>query len=716
MLLTSKNWRIKAEGKVSEADTLLSILLQNRGIGDQQEIEQFLSDDVGFWHDPFLYNDMRKAVDIINEAIDSHGRVLVYGDYDCDGVTATAILVRYFRSHNCDVRYIVPHRSEHGYGLTEKIMDKVIEEQPNLVITVDCGVTNLDTVAELKERGIKVIVTDHHNVKDELPDADCVICAKRPDNAYPFTELCGAGVALKVVEALGKDGRHGVNGNLWRQAIELAGLATIADLVSVTDENRTIIKRAFKSMENPSNTGVKVMNEMLLFAGKTLDETFISFNVVPRINAAGRLYDSSDALKLFLENNPSEAKKAAQDLTRENDERKEIEAKVFEEARMQLENPGRPEKWSLTNTCGPVVVYGKNWHQGVLGIVAGKLAQYYGRSALVFTDDATEPGCAKGSGRAFGEFDLFKCLEGISDKLVNFGGHKKAAGMLVRKEGMAAFMEALEAEAKRISEAGGADASEDADNSIEVDCELDPSAVNFDSYREICRLRPFGIGNTKPNFVTKDLVIREIGTMSDGAHLRVELTDSTGRYSLSAVGFGMGSYFNLLRSGDKVDICYTMNEYTYRGETTLSLHLNDIIPEASEGFMWKKADIAEKLYSSGLEPSQISKMAHGEDIIPQMVPGPEHFAECYKIIDKYAGNSLSTVDCVLLARLINNNSETFITPFQTKRCLEVFADCGLLRLREITPTRLCFNITSSGKRVKLSDSEVYRKVTNVGQK
>ncbi len=716
MLLTSKNWRIKAEGKVSEADTLLSILLQNRGIGDPQEIEQFLSDDVGFWHDPFLYNDMRKAVDIINDIIDSHGRVLVYGDYDCDGVTATAILVRYFRSHNCDVRYIVPHRAEHGYGLTEKIMDKVIEEQPNLVITVDCGVTNLDTVAELKERGIKVIVTDHHNVKDELPDADCVICAKRPDNTYPFTELCGAGVALKVVEALGKDGRHGVNGNLWRQAIELAGLATIADLVSVTDENRTIIKRAFKSMENPSNTGVKVMNEMLLFAGKTLDETFISFNVVPRINAAGRLYDSSDALKLFLENNPSEAKKAAQDLTRENDERKEIEAKVFEEARMQLENPDRPEKWSLTNTCGPVVVYGKNWHQGVLGIVAGKLAQYYGRSALVFTDDATEPGCAKGSGRAFGEFDLFKCLEGISDKLVNFGGHKKAAGMLVRKEGMGAFMEALEDEAKRISEAGGADASEDADNSIEVECELVPSAVNFDSYREICRLRPFGIGNTKPNFVTKDLVIREIGTMSDGAHLRVELTDSTGKNSLSAVGFGMGSYYNLLRSGDKVDICYTMNEYTYRGETTLSLHLNDIIPEPSEGFMWKKADIAEKLYSSGLEPSQISKMAHGEDIIPQMVPGPEHFAECYKIIDKYAGNSLSTVDCVLLARLINNNSETFITPFQTKRCLEVFADCGLLRLREITPTRLCFNITSGGKRVKLSDSEVYRKVTNVGQK
>ena len=715
MFLTGKNWRLSASEKVADAGELLDVLLNNRGISENQSVEKFLSEDSGIWHDPFLYNDMRKAVDIINDMILSNGRVLIYGDYDCDGVTATSILVRYFRSHNIDVRYIVPHRSEHGYGLTEKIMDKVIEEHPNLVITADCGVTNLDTVAELKERGIKVIVTDHHNVKDELPDADCVICAKRPDNTYPFTDLCGAGVALKLVEALGKDGKYGINNNLWRQSIELAGLATIADLVSVTDENRTIIKRAFKSMEDPSNIGVKVMIEMLLLPGKTLDETFISFNVVPRINAAGRLYDSSEALKLFLENNPSEAKRAAQELTRENDERKEIEARVFEEARAQLENPARPEKWSLTNTCGPVVVYGKNWHQGVLGIVAGKLAQFYGRSALVFTDDATEPGCAKGSGRALGDFDLFKCLESISDKLVNFGGHKKAAGMLVRKDGMGTFMEALEAEAVRLGKESGA-SGEDIDNSIEVECELLPQAVNFDSYNEVCKLRPFGIGNSRPNFVTRGLVVREAGTMSDGMHLRIDLTDCAGKNSLSAVGFGMGSYYNLLRSGDIVDICYTMNEYTFRGETTLSLHLCDIRTDPGKGFMWQKAEIAEKLYSSGLEAPQISKMAHGEDIIPQMVPTPEHFAECYRIIDKFAGRSLSTVDCVLLAKLINNNSDAFITPFQTKRCLEVFADCGLIRLKEITPTRLCFNITSGGKRVKLSDSEVYRKVTDVGRK
>ncbi len=710
MLLTGKNWRLSASRKVADADTLLNVLLKNRGITEGQSVEQFLSEDDGIWHDPFLYNDMRKAVDIINDTMDRKGKILVYGDYDCDGVTATSILVRYFRSHQINVYYIVPHRSEHGYGLTEKIMDKVIEKKPDLVITVDCGVTNVDTVQELKNRGIKVIVTDHHNVKDELPAADCVICAKRPDNTYPFIDLCGAGVALKVVEALGKDGRHKVTGNIWRQAVELAGLATIADLVSVTNENRTIIKRAFKSMKNPSNVGVGVMNEMLLTPGKTLDETFISFNFVPRINAAGRLYDSADALKLFLENNPTEARSAAMDLTKENDERKEIEAKVFDEARSQLENPSRPDKWSLTNTCGPIVVYGKDWHQGVLGIVAGKLSQYYGRSALVFTDDSTEPGCAKGSGRAFGDFDLYDCLERISDKLVNFGGHKKAAGLLVRKTEMCAFMEALENESARIIEEKGQSGEENEDDVINAECEILPEGLDFDSYYEVSKLRPFGIGNPKPVFVTNGLVITNIAQMSGGAHVRLDLTDSKGKISLSAVGFGMGDYYNILRAGDRIDIAYTLNEYCYRGETSLSLHLEDIRPEVPTGFMWQKSDIAEKLYSSGLGMDQIAKMAPGEDIVDQMKPSPEQYGACYKALERFGGAAMSTVDLSLLARLVSNNYDVPVTPFQAKRCLEVFADCNLIRLRTVTPMRVCFNILRTGDKVKLSDSEVYRRI------
>ena len=710
MLLTGKTWRLSASRKVEDADALLGVLLENRGIAEGQDEEQFLSEEDGIWHDPFLYKDMRKAVDIINETIDRRGKVLVYGDYDCDGVTATSILVRYFRSHQANVQYIVPHRSEHGYGLTEKIMDKVIEKKPDLVITVDCGVTNVDTVQELKNRGIKVIVTDHHNVKDDLPPADCVICAKRPDNTYPFIDLCGAGVALKLVEALGKDGKHKVTDNIWRQSIELAGIATIADLVSVTNENRTIIKRAFKSMSKPSNVGVGVMNDMLLAPGKSLDETFISFNFVPRINAAGRLYDSTDALKLFLENNPTEAKNAAQDLTRENDERKEIEAKVFDEARAQLENPARPEKWSLTNTCGPIVVYGKDWHQGVLGIVAGKLSQYYGRSALVFTDDATEPGCAKGSGRAYGDFDLYDCLTRISDCLVNFGGHKKAAGMLVRKTEMGAFMEALEKESAKILEEKGQSGEPDEDHVIAAECEIMPDGLNFDSYYQVSKLRPFGIGNPKPVFITNGLIISGIAQMSNGAHIRLDLTDSEGKYSFSAVGFGMGDYYNILRAGDVIDIAYTLNEYSYRGETTLSLHLEDIRPECDIGFMWQKADIAEKLYSSGLAMNQIAKMAPGEDIASAMKPTAELYGACYKAIERFGGTAMSTADIDLLARLVTNNYDVPCTPFQVKRCLEVFADCKLIRLRSITPMTVCFSILATGDKVKLSDSEVYRRI------
>ncbi len=710
MLLTGKNWRMKASEQITDAGSALNILLNNRGIAAKEDRDMFLSADSGAWHDPFLYNDMHTAVDIISNTMDSGGKILVYGDYDCDGVTATAILVRYFRSHNADVSYIVPHRAEHGYGLTEKIMSHVIALNPSLVITVDCGITNLDTIGELKARDIKVIVSDHHNVKDELPNADCIICSKRKDNTYPFMDLCGAGVALKIIEALGKDGRHKVTNSIWRQAIELAGLATIADLVSVTDENRTIIKQAFKSMVNPANVGVKVMNEMLLSKGKTLDESFISFNFVPRINAAGRLYDSSDALKLFLENNPNEARNAAQDLTRENEERKEIEAKVFEEAKTQIENPGRPEKWSLTHTCGPIVVYGRNWHQGVLGIVAGKLTQYYNRSAIVFTDDAIEKDCVKGSGRSCGDFDLFGTLTAISDSLTNFGGHKKAAGMMVRKSEMGNFMEALEAESRR-----QLDENPDslmAKDDIEIDGEIPFEAVNFDTFDTVCKLRPFGIGNAKPVFVTRNLIISGIYPMSEGAHIRIELVDDCQNGSVSAVGFGIGEYINLLKAGDKVDIAYTMNEYCFRGDSTLSLHLCDIKPHFDDSFIWNKAVIAEKLFSSGLGMKQIAKMAQGEDAISQMIPTPEQFGACYRTIEKFGKGCMSTVDSDLFAKLVNVSTGVKITPFQVKRCFEVFADCGLIKLGSIAPLRLCFSLIQSDVRVKLTDSEVYKRIMN----
>jgi len=717
MLLTGKKWQVSISDEFGDAEAILKVLLKNRGITSENDVNEFLSDNPGVWHDPFLFKDMHKAVDLISDAIDSNQKVLIYGDYDCDGVTATSILVRYFRSHKTQVDYIVPHRSEHGYGLTDNILDKVFELKPDLLITVDCGITNIDTVDIVKSKGIKVIVTDHHNVQDVLPNADAVICAKRADNTYPFNDLCGAGVAMKLVEALGRDGRHKVSSVVWRQAIELSGIATIADLVSVVDENRTLVKKAFQSMRDPQNTGVGVMNKMLLEYGKTLDESFISFNFVPRINAAGRLYDSSDALKLFLSNNPQEAKEAANDLTSQNDERKAIEAKVFEEAVMQVESSNRPDEWSLTNTVGPVVVYGSDWHQGVLGIVAGKLSQYFRRSAIVFTNDSIDLENAKGSGRAYGDFDLFGVLGGISDKLVNFGGHKKAAGMVIKKTEMGIFMRALE-EASREYMNTHEEVIGNAEEILEVDAEIPFDMVNFDTYKKVCLLKPFGIGNSRPVFVTRNLIVSDLKPMSDGVHMRMELIDAAAngdkKNSLSAVGFGMGEYLNVLRVGDKIDIAYTMNEFTFRGETTISLHLEDIRPIYNGGFAWQKPEVPEKLYQSGLPLAQIAKMAPGENLLSSLVPDAQHYTDFYQILSKYSGAKTSTADCDLLAKMINNNTDSNMTPFQVKRALEVFSEAGLIKLKSLSSLRVVFSIIPVAAKVKLRDTDTYKRLNSDG--
>ncbi len=713
MMLTNKTWNVSESACAGDSDALLRVLLNKRGIVSEEDIADFITDNPTLWHDPFLYNDMGKAVEMITDAISTGKKILVYGDYDCDGVTATAIIVRYLKSHGCNVDYIVPHRSEHGYGLTENILDKVFDINPELLITVDCGVTNLDTVRQVMERGIKVIVTDHHNIKEgEIPDADCVICAKRPDNTYPFIDLCGAGVALKLVEAMGRRSPYKVTRNIWRQAVEMAGIATIADLVSVVGENRTIIKKALESMNSGdvANPGVRVMNKMLADQNKPIDETYVSFNFVPRVNAAGRLYDSSEALKLFLEDDEEKASLAAKELTKENEERKSIESKVFEEAVKQIENPSRPEEWSLTNTVGPIVVYGNNWHQGVLGIVAGKLSQYFRRSAIVFTNDSIESDCVKGSGRAYGDFDLFGVLTDISDKVVNFGGHKKAAGIVVKKSNMADFMRSLESRSREISNSQD-DSCRDQDV-LDVELELPYEDVTFDTYNTVCRLKPFGISNSRPVFVTRGLVISDLYTMSEGAHLRVDLTSQKSQGGnanvLSAVGFGMGEYAGCFTVGDVVDVAYTLNEYTFRGNTTLSLHLEDIKPSLT-GFAWAQCETLEKLFRSGLAVGQIVKLNKGLSG-GDVVPDSEDYGNVYKTLYGACGNKNSTADCVLLAKMININCGTDITPFCVRRCLEVFAEAGLIKLGSSGDRNVCFTFLPVTSKASLSATDAYKRL------
>lgn len=718
MLLISKKWHTASAFESEDAAAIVEMLLKSRGITDEKEVEEFLSSSPKQWHDPFLFQDMKKAVDIITDSMRLGERILVYGDYDADGVTATSILVRYFRLHNCNVDYIVPHRAEHGYGLTDNIMEKIMEKKPNLLITVDCGITNIDTVQTIRAAGVKVIVTDHHNVKDELPVAEAVICAKREDNTYPCKDLCGAGVALKLVEALGRDGRYKVNSNFWHQAIELAGIATIADLVPLIDENRTLVKQAFVSMQNPANPGVRKMNEMLLGEnGRVMDETFISFNFVPRINAAGRLYDSSDSLKLFLEDDDKIVSDAVKSLTQQNDERKEIEAKVFAEAVAQLESSDRPNEWAITNTVGPLVVYSPNWHQGVLGIVAGKLSQHFRRSAIAFTNDSIGVNTIKGSGRSFGEFDLYSALDSVGDLCVNFGGHKKAAGLVVEKDKLYQFMRKLE-DNVRNCRIENSDLDEnvdwnDEDDSLVADAILDIKQIDFNTYKEICKMKPFGIGNRKPTFVTRKVTIGDIQTMSFGAHIRLDVFDSKANGDnssnmISVVGFGMGQLSKVLKVGDVVDIAYSLNEHSYKGKTSISLHLMDIKIDYKKDFLWSKSEYAERLYRSGLELSELRKLT--QHPIEDLIPSEAQYGECYKVLNGIANGELSTCDTDLLARLITNETGKMFTPFQLMRCVDVFSEVGLIKLGIMSDSRICFSILPSKDKKKLSESKTFQRM------
>ncbi len=704
MLLTSPKWHYVLDETYTSTDALFDALLDKHGIDTPEKKEDFLNDRGAEFYDPFLYNDMRKAVDIIARAMEDRSRILVYGDYDCDGVTATSILVRYFRSHDIDVRYIVPNREEHGYGLTDNIIDEVIGQAPDLVITVDCGITNIDTVARLRSQGIKVIISDHHNVQEQIPDADAVLCAKRRDNTYPYTELCGAGVAMKIVQAMGIDKRFPVNNDVWRQAIELAGIATIADLVPVLDENRTIIKKAFISMKDPVNPGIRVMNEILAqkAGSRRFDETFISFNFVPRVNAAGRLYDSSEALRLFLEDDGNKVREAAVALGDQNDERKQIEARVYEEAVAQIEDERRPDEWSLANTKGPVVAYASNWHQGVLGIVAGRIAANYRRTALVFTTDSINPENLKGSGRAYGEYDLFAALGRVSGTLENFGGHRKAAGVTVKKSRLMEFLKALEEDAGQHSDEA------EKDDELEITARLCRNIVNFDTFNMTNRFKPYGIGNRKPVFVTEGLVVVSVNDMTDGAHIRLELADRNGGKDepLSAVGFGMGIYSGILRPGDIIDIAYTMNEYTYKGNTTLSLYLEDIKISSDEGFLYKKADIAEQLYRSGMELDQIAKLA-GTSVSEGFIPGKVDYLACFQTLKDASRGETSYADYPLLAKLIERKTGVKMTPFKVARCMDVFSESHLVKLGVLSTLRICFRFLKTEGKTDLKQSDLY---------
>ena len=567
---TGRRWTVagrlceEAEPLASGVD-LLQFLLKVRQPEEGEERDAFLAPSLAHVPDPFRIDGMEPAVDCIAAALRAGERILVHGDYDADGVTATALLTEFLRGLGADCLYFIPDRLGEGYGLSERSAEVVRASGARLVITVDCGVSALDEIAALKASGVSVVVTDHHVCKETLPTADAVIDLKRPDTTYPFTGLSGAGVALRLTQAICM--RLGL-GDRWEGGIDLAALGTIADIVPLTDENRIWAAIGLERMRRAPRPGVAALLETSNTSLEALDEFIVSFRLAPRLNAAGRMGDASRAVELLLSTVPAAAARLAVELEQENTRRQAVEAGIFEEAAAQAGTylEGHPQ----TPASAPLVVAASGWHAGVVGIVAARLTEAFFRPAIVF---AEENGQYRGSGRSYGDFDLLAALTDASSETVRYGGHRKAAGVAIEIDRIDAFRAALEAHAAALPVAAGG-----VGPAVDADALLPSSALTLDNALALRRLAPFGEGNPKPLFITRSVRIQSQKPLAEGRHRRFSFMSDTGVPLPDGIAFGTASRADAFADGDKVDLLYLLEVNEWNRTRRVQLNLRELRP------------------------------------------------------------------------------------------------------------------------------------------
>lgn len=522
---------------------LLTKILVNRGITDDKEIDTFLNPTRNDFYDPYLMPDMDKAVERIIKAINNQEKVMIYGDYDVDGITSITVLKKFLEERGLKTGHYIPNRLEEGYGLNENAIRSIAEQKYTLMITVDCGISGIEEVELANQLGIETIITDHHEQSESLPNAYAIINAKRKDSQYPFRGLAGCGAVFKLIQAISL--RLGLEEKEFLKYLDIVCVGTISDIVPLVDENRVIAKLGLKLVAQTRNIGLR---ELILQSGyKKIDSNTISFGVAPRINACGRMGYQEEALDLFLTNNIEEARKITARLNSYNLERQTKERDIFEQAIKELEK----EDIEKLNT---IVLSGDNWHHGVIGIVASKLTEkFYKPTILICFED----NIGKGSGRSLPGFDLHEALVESSAYLEKYGGHEMAVGLSLKKEKYNDFKLAFEeiAKSKNIQQIIPV---------IKIDSIITAKDVNKKTIQDLEMLEPFGEKNKNPIFVYKNLKIDSIRALSEGKHLKLTLKDDN--LLINAIGFNLGYLSEEYLIGDKIDIAGNLeiNKYGRR--------------------------------------------------------------------------------------------------------------------------------------------------------
>ena len=572
-----RRWKIKEQpdaelalrlaGEVGVLPAVGKLLVQ-RGIRTPEEAEAFFNPDFHNMHDPFLMKDMNKAVARIKKAFDNKEKILVYGDYDVDGTTAVSLvymaLGKFVDSPEERLGFYIPDRYNEGYGISFKGIEYAHENGFSLIITLDCGIKAVEKVALAHKYGIDVIICDHHNPGDKIPDVVACLDAKRQDCAYPDKNLSGCGVGFKLMEAF-----YIANGYDRRELIGFLDLLVISiasDIVPMTGENRILAYHGLRQLNSNPHVGIEsIINK----AGLQLGEISISdiiFKIGPRINAAGRMGSGNDAVRLLVSKDKSEADTICDRINDSNDERKDLDREITREAISRIEKSDEMK-------CGnSTVLYEPTWSKGVIGIVASRLTETYYRPTIILTQSQTNPAFATGSARSVEGFDLYKAIDSCSDLLENFGGHTYAAGLTMKVDNVDAFRVAFEAyTAENLPE-------EMRMPQEDIDIELNLDEVCEQLQEQIKRFEPFGPANTKPVFITKGVFDYSSSKVfgHHRQHIKLDIIDSFGRSVKSGIAFGMADAYPDIAAGKPFDVCYTLENNEHRGKVLLQMMIKDI--------------------------------------------------------------------------------------------------------------------------------------------
>ncbi|MCI9263599.1 MAG: single-stranded-DNA-specific exonuclease RecJ [Oscillospiraceae bacterium] len=629
---------------------LCARVLRARGMTDPAEARRFLYEEP-LLHDPMEMRDMDKAVTRLRQALTTGETIAVYGDYDVDGITAASLLTLFLRGEGATVLPYIPNRLEEGYGLNQAAVEKLVSQGARVVVTVDCGITAVEETDQANALGLDVIITDHHECKDSLPDALAVVDPHRPDCPYPFKCLAGVGVALKLCLALAGPEREG---ELLESYADLCALGTVADVMSLTDENRTIVRRGLAALPHTSRPGLLALLRESGAEGKALSSTLVGYTLAPRINAAGRMGCSEIALELLLTSDPHRGEELAQTLCSLNRQRQELEADIFSQCDLLVDALPSNERDAL-------VLAGDSWHQGVVGIVASRLTEKYAVPAFMI---CLNEGRGKGSCRSYGDVNLFTLLEGCADLLEAYGGHELAAGFTIPEENIPSFR-------SRINELTRQARQEKPPvTTLTVDCVLpDPSLLTQEEVEQLSLLEPYGPGNPRPVFRLDRCAITGLTQVGNGKHMKLKL--SSGGRVLDAIFFSATAEEAGISPDQRVDLCFSPQINEYKGWRNVQLQVSDLRPART------RAQVEEELFR---------RLMAGETLSPgearSLIPTRQEFANLWKYL--YARREEGEIEetASRLARNVARSCGLREEFMRTQVCLTVFHDRGLIHLEQ----------------------------------